>query len=150
MMQIKRVILVKSALKYKIYTHVNENPTDFRPWGYNFCANDGSSGFCERKSAPKVLDVGSGRSTRRNNCRVVSQCILCRYQTARERKKCSFYPWTFIKMRCKSAVIIILYFVKDKHFRISIDTVSWYAIIYNIFQSLLKRILILNKWMILW
>ena len=78
--------------KYKIYTHVNENPTDFRPWGYNFCANDGSSGFRERKSEPKVLDVVSGRSTRRNNCRVVSQCILCRYQTATEREKCSFYP----------------------------------------------------------
>ena len=48
-------------------------------------------------------------------------------------------------MTCNSAVIMIVYFVKDKHFQISIDTVSLFAIIYDIFQSLLKWILTLNK-----
>ena len=40
-----------SVVKYfknKIYAYANENPTNFRPWGYNFCANDGFSGFRER------------------------------------------------------------------------------------------------------
>ena len=40
--------LLKFVFKYKTYTHANENPNDFRPWGYNFRANDGAGGFCER------------------------------------------------------------------------------------------------------
>ena len=39
---------VKFVFKNKIYPYANENLTNFRPWGYNFCANDGSSGFRER------------------------------------------------------------------------------------------------------
>ena len=39
---------VKFVFKNKIYAYANENPTNFRPWGYNFCANDGFSGFRER------------------------------------------------------------------------------------------------------